>query len=448
MNLLPARWFGEQKAARSLETMVHSGSGGGGLWGPLSWLFSSTSALMNSTKYNWQKEVSDPLQASVLMAPINWLMRTFPEAPLVLEQRNVEQNRWEPIHDAKVLQLIDTPNDYYSGETLLMCLALDLSFGNAFIIKIRNIMGEVIQLWWAPAGTLTPRYASDGTEYIGYWEYNVNGQTKPVPVEDVIHIRFGLDPRDARMGLSPLGSLVRETAIDEQASNFTATILKNLGIIGVIISPEVTPQTTKGKTASKDAVEAVKDYMKRNFTGDKRGDTLAVGSPTKAQLLQYNMEGFNVGPIRDVSEERVCAAMGIPAAVVGFGTGLQQTKVGATMKEMRQLAWIGGVIPMQRIVARELQRSLLPEFIPEATRATHRIRFDSAAVPLLWETPTEKHTRIREDFKAQMIKRSEARLETGRAAGPEDEVYVAGNSAQPQKPDAAPAADDKEPTDA
>jgi hypothetical protein len=90
----------------------------------------------------------------------------------------------------------------------------------------------------------------------------------------------------------------------------------------------------------------VKQYIQRAFTGDKRGEALALGAPTEAQLLQYNMQGFDVGPIRDVSEERVCAAIGIPAAVVGFGTGLQQTKVGATMKEMRQLAWISGVIPL------------------------------------------------------------------------------------------------------
>jgi hypothetical protein len=57
----------------------------------------------------------------------------------------------------------------------------------------------------------------------------------------------------------------------------------------------------------------VKQYIQRAFTGDKRGEALALGAPTKAQLLQYNMQGFDVGPIRDVSEERVCAAIGIPA---------------------------------------------------------------------------------------------------------------------------------------
>jgi hypothetical protein len=86
------------------------------------------------------------------------------------------------------------------------------------------------------------------------------------------------------------------------------------------------------------------------------------------------MQGFDVSPLRDVSEERVCAALGIPAAVVGFGTGLQQTKVGATMKEMRQLAWTGGLIPMQKIVGDEIDRSLLRSIasMTDCRRTRHR----------------------------------------------------------------------------
>jgi hypothetical protein len=117
------------------------------------------------------------------------------------------------------------------------------------------------------------------------------------------------------------------------------------------------------------------------------------------------------------------------------------------MKEMRQLAWISGVIPLQRIVANELRDRCCRSSSPRRRAPpSHALRLGRGAAAL-GDADREAHA-IREDFKAQMIKRSEARLETGRAAGPEDEVYVASSSAQPQKPDAAPAADAKEPTDA
>jgi hypothetical protein len=114
--------------------------------------------------------------------------------------------------------------------------------------------------------------------------------------------------------------------------------------------------------------------VQSNFTGDKRGQAMMFTGAMNAQLLQYNLQGFDVGPIRDIVEERVSAALAIPAAVIGFGTGLQQTKVGATMREMVKLAWQGGIEPNQAIMADELDRSLLPEFQNEHGSLPHALR--------------------------------------------------------------------------
>ena len=105
-----------------------------------------------------------------------------------------------------------------------------------------------------------------------------------------------------------------------------------MGIIGTIIAPK------ESGTVSKENLKEAKNYVQKAFTGDNRAKFMVLGSPTDVTVMQYNMQGFDVSPIRDISEERVCAALGIPAAVVGFGTGLQQTKVGATMREMRRTA--------------------------------------------------------------------------------------------------------------
>ena len=64
-----------------------------------------------NTKYNYAKEVGDFLGSSVVMAPILWITRTFPEAPLALELEK------ELIHDHDMLELIQKPNAFYSGHT-------------------------------------------------------------------------------------------------------------------------------------------------------------------------------------------------------------------------------------------------------------------------------------------------------------------------------------------
>lgn len=447
MRLLPAPLVARLGLnGNGAKGMVHAGSAGAGM---LSWLFNTTltgGQLLPRTSKDWGAKVGDGLGSSVLAGPLNFLMRTFPEAPPRVERRK-RAGEWQEEDDHPLTRLLANPNPFYSGEVMWMCTVLDLAFGYAYLYKVRNDTGTPIQLWWMPRSTIVPKHPSDGTEYISHYEYNPgSGSTRKIPARDIVHFRFGLDPRNPRQGLSQLGALMREIGIDDEAANFTGSILENLGIIGVIVSPEVGP---KGALAvSKDAVKEVKEYIKAKFTGDHRGEALAVGAPTKAQLLQYNLQGFDISPLRDVAEERVCAALGLPAAVVGFGTGLQQTKVGATMKEMRQLAWTGGLMPIQRLMAAEIQRSLLPEF-EKGKRQPARFTFDVTKVRALWEDSNEKHQRVREDYRAGLIDRATALRETGRPAKAEDEgVYYAGPKiTEPPKTPPAPPADDAEEDD-
>jgi hypothetical protein len=417
--LTPPRASEESKA---LSSMVH-GLGPSSLFGML-----RGDQLVPQTKIDYAAQVGDGLRSSVLMAPLNWMMRTFPEAPAVVEKLGRDK-QWQELSPHPLTGLLESPNPFYGGLELFMATVLDLAFGNAFWLKIRNALGEVVQLWYVPRFMMTPRYPTDGTLFLSHYDYTVNGRRHEIPPDDVVHFRFGIDPNDTRLGLSPLGSLVRDVAMDDKAANFASAILENLGIIGVVISPKEKGLGSVGK----DALEETKQYVKETFTGEKRGDALALGAPTDVQLLQYNMQGFDVGPLRDVSEERVCAALGIPAAVVGFGTGLQQTKVGATMKEMRQLAWTGGVIPIQKIVAKRICQSLLTDrlwdgtqgYAPPRRSGTVRMKFDTTQVRALWEDTADKHTRVRADWLSGMIDLYEARAETGRAAADEQKGIFA-----------------------
>jgi HK97 family phage portal protein len=415
-------------AEAKLTAMVHPVGGASSALTPTLPMFDflPPDKLLPEKRLDAAREVGDGLSSSVLMAPLNFIMRTFPEASPIVEKRS-RQGKWDEAFPHPLTALLDRPNPYYSGIELWMATVLDLAFGNAYWLKIRNTMGEVVQLWWVPRILLIPRWTFDGKTFITHYDYVAGGLTKPIDPKDVVHFRFGLDPRNIRLGLSPLGSLLRDVLMDDQAADFATAILKNLGVIGVVIAPE------SPGAGSKDAAKETKEFIQEHFTGERRGRALALGAPTKVNLLQYNMQGFDVSPLRDVSEERVCAALGIPAAVVGFGTGLQQTKVGATMKEMRQLAWTGGIMPLQKIIGKTVDHSLLSETIydgfqayeppPPNRRGTLRMRFNTKEVAALWEDNASKHDRVRKDYVAGVITRAEARQETGRSFTKDDEVF-------------------------
>lgn len=353
---------------------------------------------------NFDAEVKGGMRSSVVTSALCWMMRTFPEAPLVT-QKMVEE-KWETQSRHDLTDLLRRPNPEYNSIVLWQATIMDFCFGEAYWLKVRNGAGDVVELWWIPRGLIRPM-PDPKTGRLWFYQYTPGFQAvMQLDPSDVVHFRFGRDPNNLLRGFSPLAAVMREVYTDDQAANFTAAILKNMGVIGVILAPDKGAGMIK-----KDDLSALKAEVQQNFTGDKRGSAMVMSGPMKAQVLQYNLSGFDVGPIRDIAEERVCAALGIPAAVIGFGTGLQQTKVGATMREMVKLAWQGGIEPNQRAMSDELDRSLLSEF--QKRDLAFRTHFDTTQVEALTESPIEKTDRVVKLLDSNIIKYGQAQRELG-----------------------------------
>jgi HK97 family phage portal protein len=375
--------------------------------------------LLKRTRFDYAREVGDMLDASVVMAPIMWLQRALPEATLAMRDRQ-KGGKLERVEEHPLLELIRNPNPFYGDIALWAATILSYATdGNAYWVKVRNTAGEPVELWYVPHWLIEPKAGLDGTEFLSHYEYTPGtGYGRfPLAVEDVIHFRHGLNPRDLRRGLSPLQGVIREIFADLESSNFVASLLKNMGVPGVIISPK------GGAMPTPEDVAATKAWFQQNFSGDGRGSTMVMGSPTEVSQYGFNPQQMELSGARDVAEERVCAALGIPAAVVGFGAGLQQTKVGATMEELRKLAWHNGVLPLGRALIDELQRSLLPDF---AARDRRRLElfWDTDDVLALQEDENRATERKLGELKAGAITLYDYLTETGREADESHKYYL------------------------
>lgn len=329
-----------------------------------------TWALFPSRKAKYKHKV-DMTDASVVMAPVLWLMRVFPEAPIAV---SVDE---ELDHAHPMVRLVRRPNPYYSGLMLWMATVLSLVLdGNAYWAIVRTRGRRPVGLYYIPHWLVEP-VSSATTEFVSYYRYKVDGREIRLESEDVVHFRYGLDPSNVRKGLSPLKSAVRLVFTDEEAEAFAASVLQNGGVPGIVLSP-------KGDAAiPAPDVDDVKDYVSKAFTGGGRGEPFVSSLPVEISEYGWDPEKLNLSALRAIPEERITALLGVPAAVVGFGTGLEQTKVGATMREMRELAYENGIIPLQRLVAEELHTQLLPEFEADPDRA--EVVFDLSKVRVLQE---------------------------------------------------------------
>lgn len=376
----------------------------------LSWLS------LPRTRYDYAADVGDGLASSVVVAPVLWAARTFPEAPLALWRRTSEG--LERVHEHPLLGLVEYPNPHYSGALLWMATVVDyLVTGNAYWLKARDRRGRVAELWYAPASLIEPVRPVDGSAFLSHYEYRPGPLVIQIPPSDVVHFRYGIDPANTMKGLSPLASLVREVFTDEEAANFTAAILRNLGLPGVVISPSGDlPQIPPEEH------EALAALWKQRFTGDHRGEPLLATFPVQVTTLGWSPSEIDVRSLRRIPEERVTAVLGVPAIVAGLGAGLDRSTF-SNFAEAREAAYESLIIPMQRILAAEIQTQLLPEFEREFRR--FRVGFDISEVRILQEDTNAAAERWETLVRAGIATRAEARAYFGLPVQDEvDNVYL------------------------
>jgi HK97 family phage portal protein len=356
--------------------------------------------------------------SSIIMACTNWKARTFPEAPLRVMRAGAAGS--EAVPDHAMTALIRTPNPYYGGLLLWSATIADLDIaGNAYWLKIRDGGNRVRELWWEPSTTIRARWPVDGSVFISHYEVKRSGEWYPLPPEDVVHYRYQIDPLNPRYGLSPLAPGLREVFTDNEAAAFTAALLRNSGVPGVVLSP-----ADANANPTTEQLQEVKDAYTRSFGGDHRGDVMVMRGATKVDTIAWSPEQLNMRTTRTIPEERIAALLGVPPMVVGLGAGLTRSTF-SNMAEAREAAYESTLLPLQRLLSAELDTQLLPEF----SRGGEFTDFDLSHVRVLQPDEDSKATRLSTIYTSGIITQNEARVALGWDAVPAGDFFRAANPA-------------------
>jgi hypothetical protein len=130
---------------------------------------------------------------------------------------------------------------------------------------------------------------------------------------------------------------------------------------------------------------------------------------------------MDMSKLRNIPEGRVCAMLNIPAAVVGMTSGIAQTKVGATLMELRAMAYEDCIIPTQNSWCDEMDRQLLPDF--ESDPQSMSLQFDNSKVRVLQPDDNAISSRLMDQLNKGAIMLSEARDALGLDTTPDQEVF-------------------------
>jgi HK97 family phage portal protein len=362
----------------------------------------------------WYQNVSDVVSSSTVAVTLQWCSRNFPEAPPALWLRDADGMETRRM-DHPLLRLLERPNPYFTGTLLWMATVTDWkAAGNAYWIIRRNGFGLPAELWWAPSWMMAP--VGDEGEFVRYYTYTPNNSPLRVETRDVVHFRNGADPDDAKLGCSPLRSVLREVFTDDEAARFTASILTNMGVPGVVVSPDTNlPVKTEDLEKTQADIDA-------KFRGDRRGGVIVMRGGTRVSQFGFSPEQLTLKELRRIPEERVTAALGVPAIVVGLGAGLDRSTF-TNMGEASEYAYSNGLIPDQRLMAETVRWSLLPEF--EDDPFMWRFDFDLSNVRALQGDLDRLSKRLNAELSAGALMVAEHRRALGRPVDPKrDEVFL------------------------
>ena len=375
-------------------------------------------------------------QNAIIMACLFANMEAVCEAPPRVMEK-IAGGKPEEIVGHPLTALLEDPNEYTDGSLMWMALAFAFKCdGRGYWLKERNGSGMVIGLWYEPNSTIRPAWNTDRPmptdAFISHYELWRDKRWQRIEKEDVLHFRYGLNPRNPRQGVPTLMSALREVMTDNEAASYSATLLHNTGIAGAVISP-------KGEMEFDDPEGVKQDYIEKT-TGDRRGEPLVMQVPTEVTIPAFSPEQMVITALRRLPEERITSLLRTPAVVAGLGAGLDRM-IYNNYGEAREHFMEGSIIPMQSLWAKLLTVQLLrKEF---GGRPNHFVDFDYTNVRVLQDDENKKAQRWATMYNAGFAKRSEARAAFSLEVAPEDEEYKSGGSGAqaPQEPEPPVGAD-------
>jgi HK97 family phage portal protein len=266
----------------------------------------------------------------------------------------------EALDSHRLRKLIEQPNPVTNEfEFWELCVTyLDLA-GNCYWLIVRARDGLPAELW--PVRPDLVRIFPTRNPRVWNYGYVLDPSTAPrsiaeeiVPVarQDIIHVKYP-NPLDAYFGQPPLRPAARAVSLDNAATDFVDTLLRNYAVPGVVIT--TVEEVTQG------AADRLKSRWRAAFSGTRKGEPAVLQKGMDVKPLGMNLRDLEFPDLRAISESRICAALDVPPILVGAKVGLDRSTF-TNYREARAQLWEEAIFSLQRRFRDPVQTRLVPEF--------------------------------------------------------------------------------------
>lgn len=361
-----------------------------------------------STLVHLEGTPSAAKQSPTCMAAAGWIVQNILEAPVVVER--MTPNGWEidpnaleaapltmPLRRSKERFIVIDQTFTQKVQGIVYDMLLE---GNAYLLRQdKGSDSEVFQ--WVPASSVSAVADQGSWARIREYHVTVTGDAKTYQPEDLIHIRFGVDPDKPAMGLAPIAAIGRALLQDAVAAQYMERVL-HTGAPSLLVQPEKESQTTFEQLSA--AVKAMRDKIK----GENSGGIVGMDGSFKLDQVGYTPEQMALDIMATYPQTVICSSLGIPPQVIGIQAG-QKTSTYSNMEEANKNAARNALVPIWTIIGDSISSQV---FMAEGDAET-RIRFDWSDIEALQESQDAQWKRATDAYAKGVIPREWAQKELG-----------------------------------
>ena len=362
------------------------------------------------------RDIGNGSSSSIVVACLQVLSNAFTEAPVAVMEEDAD-GLPTVVKEHPLVDKVERPNDFMTSDLLWQHYIWSTRLeGNAYYFKERSAAGRIAELWPLRSDLVKPMSLEGSNNLIDFYSYRPRGTEVRIPPSEILHLRFGLDPTNHRLGLAPLKVVLKEILGDEEASRFSAALLSNMAIPGVILSPRGDAMGPK-----KEQADQIRDKWVERFGRDRRGEPLVLSGAMEVSTVAFSPAELDLKMLRRVPEERISGVLGVPAILAGLGAGIESSSGKSETVALIETFTEITIIPDWRRIGRQLTYDLLPEW---DLRPGRWVEFDTSNVRALQDDENEIWTRSDTGIRNGWLTVAEGKKMVGLDPGPEDDVYL------------------------
>lgn len=208
--------------------------------------------------------------------------------------------------------ILDKPNRHQTWQQFIEnWISSKLLRGNAYVLKQRDIFGDVWQLHVLNPDRIKVLVADSGEVFYQISTDKLHGLTDTtVPASEIIHDRFNCFYHPL-VGLSPLTACAMSVGLGLSIQAGSRTLFGNNSRPSGILS---VPSDIRREQADK-----IKSDWQANYSGVNRGGIAVLGSGAKYEPIAMSASDTQAIEQLKMSSDTVCSVFHVPAFKVGMG---------------------------------------------------------------------------------------------------------------------------------